>query len=47
MGSGGAEGRRATTPDVNFSDQRLAGEDARQQAWRVNLGIPGPRFWRQ
>jgi hypothetical protein len=32
MGSGGAEGRRATTPDAKISGKKLADEDARRQA---------------
>jgi hypothetical protein len=32
MGSGGAEGRRETTPDNKISEKELADEDARRQA---------------
>jgi hypothetical protein len=32
MGSGGAEGRRETTPDTKISEKELADEDARRQA---------------
>ena len=31
MGSGGAEGRRETTPDTKISEKELADEDARRR----------------